>query len=700
MDGLLVKGDLLPKPEGAKPSNEFKYHGFYRHGNRVIFAYRIGDTEFLDSPWVENGQFVRQVAPRDRHPLRKLVFGGARQWPETIETAVRLGDQHPYATDTIELPTDNPWKALIYSGDHDFKRDGSVLLCSMQGDVWHGTGIAYQSEQDKPRARWTRFAAGLHQALGMSIGDDGIFVLGRDQITRLHDLNDDGEADFYECFSNAYVTSTAGHDFICGLQRDGQGNFYLASGNEGIVRVSADGKKAQVIATGFRNPDGIGIYPDGTITVPCSEGEWTPTSEICAMPTRWQPTFDSEQSPPFFGYKGPRDGQHVELPMVYLPRGLDNSSGGQAYVNSDRFGPLQGQMIHSSFGAAATYVLLRDEVAGQIQGAFYPIAGEFLSGVHRGKFNAADGQLYLSGMAGWGTYSTERGCFQRVRYTGGELPMPVGFHVHENGVTIKFSQPLDSNVSANPKAHFAQAWNYRYGSAYGSSEYSTRHYGVRGHDRLDIKSSHVLDDGRTLFVEIPDMQPVNTLHLQLSIAADKTVDLYATCHRLDSPRSDFAGYEKIAKQIQPHPMEMDLVMATRRVPNPWKDKIEGARAVRIEAGKNLSFATRQFSVKAGEPIAFSMVNPDVVPHNWALIKPGSLQRVGEEANKLVADPEAVVRQYAPQTADVICYTDIVEPEQTFTIYFRAPETPGRYPYLCTFPGHWMVMNGEMIVERK
>jgi azurin len=46
----------------------------------------------------------------------------------------------------------------------------------------------------------------------------------------------------------------------------------------------------------------------------------------------------------------------------------------------------------------------------------------------------------------------------------------------------------------------------------------------------------------------------------------------------------------------------------------------------------------------------------------------------------------------------LAYTDVVLPRDEFTIYFQAPQQPGRYPYLCTFPGHWLVMNGEMIVE--
>ena len=83
------------------------------------------------------------------------------------------------------------------------------------------------------------------------------------------------------------------------------------------------------------------------------------------------------------------------------------------------------------------------------------------------------------------------------------------------------------------------------------------------------------------------------------------------------------------------------------------------------------------------------------------VQPGSLRRVGELANRLIADPEAFARHYIPQSDDVLYYTDIVAPGQSQTIYFQTPATPatpGRYPFLCTFPGHWMVMNGELIVE--
>ncbi|MFB3070884.1 MAG: hypothetical protein ACE1ZK_02340, partial [Nitrospirales bacterium] len=65
------------------------------------------------------------------------------------------------------------------------------------------------------------------------------------------------------------------------------------------------------------------------------------------------------------------------------------------------------------------------------------------------------------------------------------------FHVHENGVSVTFSEPIDGAVATRPQSHFAQCWNYRYSAAYGSAEYSTRHQGTPGHDPLAIKSAHV-----------------------------------------------------------------------------------------------------------------------------------------------------------------------------------------------------------------
>jgi putative heme-binding domain-containing protein len=687
IDGLRPDGKLFPTPEPTKVKQPAVYRGFYRHGNRVVFAYRVGGVDMLDAPWVEAGKFVRVVAPADRHPLRHLTRGGEPQWPQAITTTGERGTGRPYAVDTITPPTRNPWNALTHFGGHDFFADGSAAVCTMQGDVWHVTGL----DDSLKAVRWRRVAAGLHHALGLVVADGAVYVLGRDQITRLHDRNGDGEADFYECVSNAFVTSPAGHDYICGLERDVAGNFYTASGNQGLLRVSADGKTAGVLATGFRNPDGLGLMPGGTVTVPCSEGEWTPASMVCEVRL-------GAKEPPHFGYGGPRDGKPPALPLAYLPRGLDNSSGGQVYVAGRKGGPLQGQRVHLSFGTGTHFLLLRDEVDGQPQGAVVPLPGDFNSGVHRGRFSPTDGQLYVTGMAGWGTYAAADGCFQRVRYTGDPVQLPRRVRVHRNGVLVEFTRPLDRTVAEKADRHFAQSWNYRYGPGYGSREFSPSHYGTPGHDPVTIASARVLPGGHALFLEMPDVRPVSQLHLNVSTGADQTRDLFLTVHKLAEPFRDLPGYRDVDRVIPPHPILADLAVAAKREPNPWRQPIPAARAVRVEAGKNLTYATPLLRAKAGEPLKLTFANPDVVPHNWVLVKPGALKTVGELANRLIADPDAVARNYVPRSDDVLAYTDVVEPRASGTIHFRAPAAPGRYPFLCTFPGHWMVMNGEMVVE--
>lgn len=684
MDGLLMDGAPLNFPAAKPPEKPFRYRGFYRNGKRVIFSYAIGNDEYLDSAWVKDGEFERSLAKASEHPLAQLIKGGPAQWPEEIVTRGGLGGGAPYAIDTIELPAKNPWHALVFCSAHDFLSDGSAIVATMQGDVWKVRGL----DDRLQKVRWRRIASGLTQPLGVVVDNrDRIYVQGRDQITRLHDLNGDDEIDFYECVTNLYETSTAAHDFICGLERDAEGNFFTASGKQGVLKLSGDGKSLEALATGFRNPDGICLTPSGALTVPASEGEWTPASMICEI-----------RKGGHYGYFGPRNGAPPDLPLVYLPRGIDNSSGAQTYVSSDRWGPLKGLLVHFSFGAGTHMLVLRDPASSRPQGAVVPLAGDFRSGVHRGRFSPSDGQLYVSGMSGWGTYTADDGCFERVRYTGARVQLPISYRVHQNGLLIGFSEPVDKAIAGNRNKQFAQAWNYRYSSSYGSPEFSTRHRGVVGHDPLTIKSATILDDARTVFFEIPELQPTNQVHLHVRVDSGDPIDLFATVHELGDPFTRVPGYHPEPKIIAAHPMLVDLSVAAKSIPNPWKDQLAGARSLSIEAAKNLTFSKPSLRVKAGETIKLTFANPDAVPHNWALVRPGALAKVGDLANRIIADPDAAAKQYIPASDDVIAYTDIVNPGERFSIWFQAPAEKGKYPYLCTFPGHWMVMNGVMLVE--
>lgn len=675
MDGKVIKKDPDTAPRLAH------YKGFYRHGKEVIFATQDDFMDYFNARG-EHGQ-----------DLHKLTKGGPAQWTEWIETKGTLGKQQPFATDTIEVPFKNPYGTLFFITAHDFFADGtSAAIATMTGEVWLVKGIDEKLE----KVRWKRFATGLHQPLGVKIINEKIHVLGRDQITRLHDLNDDGEADFYECVTNRMQTSPGGHDFIVGLETDAEGRFYFASGNEGVCRVrpghspladEAGRPMHEVLATGFRNPNGLGISPDGKfITTSVQEGDWTPATSICQIEL-------GKNEGAHFGAGGPKKGQPPEPVLLYMPRGEDNSASSQAFITGDKWAALKGDnnFVHLSSGGGSAWLVMRQNVKGRWQGAAVKISGNFDSGPQAARFNPKDGHLYVNGMQGWGSYTPKDGSFQRVRFTGGEdKPVPVGFEARDNGILLRFNQPV-KEADAVAKKFFAQCWNYRYSAAYGSPEYSLKYADTPGHDPLEVHSVQRLDGGKTLFLEIPQLIPASQVHLHLSTGHD----VFLTAHALAEPFKDFAGYAHIAKTN--HAAQVGMSAPTPSKPNPWA-KGEGGREIIVEAALGLQFVQKQLTAKAGEKLTIVFKNPDVVPHNWLLAKPGTLQKLGEKCNLMITDPKGLEKHYVPDSDEVIAYTDMTNPKESFTIHITAPAEKGDYPYLCTFPGHWMVMNGMLKVE--
>ena len=676
MEGIRFQSTVIVQSIQKQADNKTVYHGYYRYGNKVVFSYLRNGQELLDMAWSKDGDFVRQVGTKASSALAELTKGGPAQWPRWIETKGELGGGKPYALDTITLPKETPWHQPWFVSGHDFFPNGDGAICTMTGEVWLVKGI----NDTLKKLKWKRFASGLHQPLGLRIVEGKICVQGRDQITRLHDLNGDEEADFYECVTNAQTSSPSGHDFITGCEFDGT-YFYFASGNEGVCRVKP-GSPVEVLATGFRNPNGLGLAKDGTLTTSVQEGDWTPASMICEV-----------KAGGYYGHGGPKPDKTITPPLVYLPRGMDNSAGGQCFVNSTRWGPLGGQLIHFSPGSANHFLVLRQKVDEVSQGAVVWLPGDFLSGAQEGRINPTDGQLYVTGMYGWGCWGRDDGCFQRVRYTGGEAHLPVAFEAHENGVLLKFSDELGS-IASEARSHFAQCWNYHYSGAYGSGEFSLRHPDVEGHDTLEVKAAHLLPDKKSLFLEIPLLTPANQVHLHVRTTAKTFTDVVITAHRLAPPFTGFPGYKPEPKTFI---VAEDVRVQVVAKANPWAKGAAG-RALSVQAAQGLQYVQKELRAKAGERLSVTFTNPDVVPHNWALLKPNRLNAVGDMVNKLIADPNGLARHYVPDTSDVLVYADMTNPGGSFTIHFDAPKEPGKYPYMCTFPGHWMAMNGVLVVE--
>jgi glucose/arabinose dehydrogenase len=427
--------------------------GSGKSGARIVVRNGKVFAEFDPSASPRQNTILYWHGPTDELPelVRTLTNGTAREVPADLRGLSRPGPGRwqplqtkgqpslsldAYVIETLAIPYQNPWKALFFTSGIDFLPNGDAAVCTIHGDVWLVSGIDEKLRQ----LTWRRFATGLFQPLGLKVVNGRAHVLGRDQITVLHDQNDDGEADFYENFSNLIETSAGGHDYVTSLNADEAGNFYYVDPH-GVHRISADGRHRDTIATGWRNPNGMGVSQDGKIiTVAPQEGEWTPASAICEA-----------RREGYYGYGGPKTSAERPLgydaPLCWIPHRVDNSSGGQLWVTSDRWGPLRGQMLHLSYGRCSMMLCLREVVNGQPQGGVVPLKGRFLSGAMRGAFRSQDGQLYVVGSRGWQTSALQDGCLQRVRYTGKKVYLPTALHAHSNGLVLTFTEPIRSDTA-------------------------------------------------------------------------------------------------------------------------------------------------------------------------------------------------------------------------------------------------------------
>ncbi len=111
----------------------------------------------------------------------------------------------------------------------------------------------------------------------------------------------------------------------------------------------------------------------------------------------------------------------------------------------------------------------------------------------------------------------------------------------------------------------------------------------------------------------------------------------------------------------------------------------------------LKFDLAELTVAPNQLVEIVFVNPDAMQHNFVLGATGSLEAIGTAADKLAQSPAGLAQQYVPDMPQVLFSTKLVEPNETARFQFRAPATAGDYPYLCTFPAHWRIMNGTLHV---
>ncbi|MFH5834367.1 DUF6797 domain-containing protein, partial [Halalkalibaculum sp. DA384] len=446
-----------------------------------------------------------------------IHYGEANQ--EAPEKLVTIPEGYPYTVDKITLPFENPWNSWIRPSGFDFFPDGRAVVSTYAGDVWLAEGIDDELDQ----IRWQRIATGLYDPFGVKVKDGQIYVICRDRIMRLNDLNGDGETDFYESFfADTDVSDVPVQAYNFSLETDSRGRFLYAKAGQytnndepgNLIRVSPDGHTQESVAIGFRAPNGVTVDPQDRIFVSDNEGNWMPANKISIVEEGgfygYIPSIKSsvtnpgskeyEMRPDLAKY--PENGAVLPLsfdkPIVWMPRAFDNSPGNGAWTPTG-WGPLGDRLIWTSFGKGWAYQVLTGQVDGTTQAAVSALPFQFDSGTQRAAINPADGQYYLAGVTGWDdAFAQKYGSFDRIRYTGGDGFVMDAVKVRSTGIAITFSQELNAEVATQSENYTVTQWNYRWKERYGSEDWSVKNPEQTGQDDVPVQGAELSEDGKTI----------------------------------------------------------------------------------------------------------------------------------------------------------------------------------------------------------
>ncbi len=127
----------------------------------------------------------------------------------------------------------------------------------------------------------------------------------------------------------------------------------------------------------------------------------------------------------------------------------------------------------------------------------------------------------------------------------------------------------------------------------------------------------------------------------------------------------------------------------------------GPREIDLTASDAMKYDTTAIAAKPGEELKVVLTNIGTIPvevmgHNWILLKPGADAGVFSAAAAAAKDTKYIP---ADHQGEIIAKIDLLGPRKSGEVDFKAPDAPGEYPFLCSFPGHFQAgMHGILTVK--
>ena len=666
--------------------------------------------------------------------------------PQTLQaqvkkdTTTRIQKEEDFSTiKTIQIPSD----VILEVGGMAFMSNDQLAVSTRRGEVWIISN-PYMKNGQPPVYRL--FAQGMHEILGLNFINGDLYLTQRAELTRLRDLDGDGIADEYK---TVYSWPLSGnyHEYSYGPVLDKNGDMAvnlnvgwigfgasLSKWHGWTIKIKPDGTMKPFL-TGLRSPAGFALNDQGDMFYAENQGDWVGSGSITEMqegdfmgntaglrwaaepgsPVKLRVSDIPDNHEP--KYEVAKRVPGLKSPSVWFPHTIlgISTSGILSYEDKGittpyqgKMGPFYGQLFVGDQGQSKLMRVYLEKVKGVYQGMVWPFREGFSSGILRMNWGS-DGSMFV-GMTSRGWSSTGPGLYglQKLEWNG-KVPFEMRtVQARPDGFEIEFTEAVDETTVKNPASWALSSFTYQYHHQYGSPvinlgtcpikaiEVSADHLKVRlvvDSMRLgyihEIKAAGVRSSTQYALLHNYGYFTLNNFPdgENLVINADNKVSLPpAMDHQhmmMETSKSKSSKDNQEAKKVKPSSKHQT------KQPASWTKGPDQVFEIGTKPG--LKFDQEALSVKAGSKVKLIFRNNDDMLHNLVIALPGTADKVGQQSLALGLNAEKL--NYIPNSADILYHTVLLHPKESDTIYFTAPEKPGDYVYICTYPGHYLVMRG-------
>lgn len=418
--------------------------------------------------------------------------------------------------------------------------DGRAALTLRKGEVW----ILENPLEDPTKARFSRFASGLHEPLGLTLHKGALYTTQRSEVTRLEDRDGDGVAETYETVAKGWGLSGNYHEYAYGPVFDPAGNLWVTlnvtigkpaklSGHRGGAPLwrgwamrQEPGSDLKPVAAGFRSPFGLGLNADGDVFATDQQGNWWGGCPLIHVkPGRFYGHADSipdtrrPESPVQDPGTLPQGLTVVEAaalvpgltpPAVWFPyvKMGQSTTGLVCNLTGGGFGPFERQVFVGDFTLSQVNRVFLEKVDGEYQGACFPFMDQLQSAVLQMAFLKDGSMIVGQSNRGWNSLGNRSYGLERIRWTG-RVPFEIlTMEARPEGFRLTFTEPLATPLLVRPDQFRLSSYTYLYHASYGSPETDTK--------PVDVRSVKVSPDGRQVDLLCAGLRPGYVHELTLS----------------------------------------------------------------------------------------------------------------------------------------------------------------------------------------